>query len=345
MSNAMSDAMSDTRSDGTWDSISDAISDGSEAEEYSQDAAVEAVRDYYAFLCTMYLDPARVVEPPPGGWPEITAERFQHMHKSDEVIELLCHLPYISTSEQDPDVAQGFSQCVFADWAHEARLPSKYPELTPEAEGESWRIASEVWEYEDVPPHVIGLTLGGARNETLLLDTEIGVIHWIECPEQLKRWWKVYPDGRMDSDFESGSDQESDDDEASDEQTERDYKVIKHVSSDYFANDREVEEEREWRSRGGTWEIADLFEILKAQFRTLDFVPVSDCKVVDTRTNWHGYNDLRNEVRGIWREFGWPGAAAATGEGSDGKGTFDKAACLARVRHVVREKYGDTRAI
>lgn len=324
------------------DTISDAMSDGSEAEEYSQDAAVEAVRDYYAFLCTMYLDPARVAEPPPGGWPEITAERFRHMHKSDAVIDLLRHLPYISTTEQDPDVAYGFSNCVFADWAREARTPSKFPQQTPEQESESWRIGSEVYEYEDVPPHVIGLTLGGAKNETLLLDTEIGVIHWIECPDELHRWWKIYLNGHMEPYFESDSDQESDDGE--NEEEDRDYKVVKSVSSDYFADDWEVEEERDWRSRGGTWEIADCFEILKAQFRKLDFVPISDCKVVDTRTNWHGYNDLRTEVRGIWREFGWPGAAAAGG--SDGGATFDKYACLEKIENVVREKYKlNTRAI
>ncbi|KAH8170335.1 hypothetical protein LIA77_09116 [Sarocladium implicatum] len=333
-------------SDVTSEPDSDAMSDGSEAEEYSQDAAIEAIRDYYAFLCTMYLDPARVVEPPPSGWPEITAERFQHMNKSDKVIELLRNLPYISTSEQDPDVAHGFSNCVFADWAREARGPSNFPQQTPEQEGESWRIGSEVYEYEDVPPYVIGLTLGGARNETLLLDTEIGVIHWIECSDELKRWWKLYLDGRMEPHFASRSGQEGENEEGEDEQ-ERDYKIVKHVSSDYFANDWEVEEEREWRSRGGTWEIADFFEILKAQFRSLDFVPVSDCKVVDTRTNWVGFNDLRTEVRGIWRDFGWPEAAvaAAEGEGSNSEANFDKTACLAKIEHVVRQTFGDTRAI
>jgi hypothetical protein len=186
------------------DTVSDTI-DGSEEEEeeeeevyYSQDATVQAIRDYYTFLCTMYLDPDRVAEPPEEGWPEITTERFKHMHKSEQVIGLLRrHLPYITTTNDDNDVAYGSAHCKFADWATEARL-RRFPEQSDEKEGDDWRVGSEVYDYKNVPDTVIGLTLGGRGNDTLLLDTEMGMIHWIECPEELKWGWKLYPDGRME---------------------------------------------------------------------------------------------------------------------------------------------------
>jgi hypothetical protein len=42
------------------------------------------------------------------------------------------------------------------------------------------------------------------------------------------------------------------------------------------------------------------------------------------------------EVREIWREFGWP-KATLTNDGD--AGGFDKEACLARIKEVVKGKY------
>lgn len=53
----------------------------------------------------MYLESARVAEPPAEGWPEITAQRFCRMYKSEQAIELLRHLPYISNDCEAVDRA------------------------------------------------------------------------------------------------------------------------------------------------------------------------------------------------------------------------------------------------
>jgi len=43
----------------------------------------------------MYLRESDVIEPPEGGWPNITTDSLQDLGKTDEVISLLRHLPYI----------------------------------------------------------------------------------------------------------------------------------------------------------------------------------------------------------------------------------------------------------
>jgi hypothetical protein len=62
---------------------------------YNQATTVAAVRSYLVFLTNLYLDEADVLEPPEGGWPTITAEVFRALNKTDTVISLLRHLPYI----------------------------------------------------------------------------------------------------------------------------------------------------------------------------------------------------------------------------------------------------------
>lgn len=60
---------------------------------YSRDATVTAFKEYFQFLTQMYLDPEHVVYPPDDGWPEITTASMQGFHKTDEVVDLLRHLP------------------------------------------------------------------------------------------------------------------------------------------------------------------------------------------------------------------------------------------------------------
>ncbi|KAK4233273.1 hypothetical protein C8A03DRAFT_39031 [Achaetomium macrosporum] len=80
---------------------------------YSREATIAAVREYYRFLTRMYLKECYVAEPPEGGWPEINADTVGVLGKTDEVISLLRHPPYIHSSD---DSAQGAGMCLFADW-------------------------------------------------------------------------------------------------------------------------------------------------------------------------------------------------------------------------------------
>jgi hypothetical protein len=42
-----------------------------------------------------FIDPEDIMYPPSSGWPNITAERFALLGKTDTVVDLLKHLPYI----------------------------------------------------------------------------------------------------------------------------------------------------------------------------------------------------------------------------------------------------------
>src|SRR5690349_17737161 len=62
----------------------------------------------------MYLKESDTLEPPEEGWPLTDPKGFgQALGKSDEVVELLRHLPYISYVK-----ARGAVNCWFADWCH-----------------------------------------------------------------------------------------------------------------------------------------------------------------------------------------------------------------------------------
>jgi hypothetical protein len=142
---------------------------------YSREACIAAVRDYYAFLAKMYLNESDIIEPPEGGWPSVTTENFQGLGKSDEVIALLRHLPYLRLSENQAYPVEGAPDCKFADWqalAQHISLSLKNAEAA--------RVMSEVVSFGNVPPHVIGLTRGGTKNLRFMVDTELGTIQWPE---------------------------------------------------------------------------------------------------------------------------------------------------------------------
>jgi hypothetical protein len=131
----------------------------------------------------MYLDEEQVLEPPEGGWPSITAQNLRGLGKTDEVIALLRHLPYISRPS-DLIMAHGSARCVFADWQ---RLATSCAGAPDEA------AAHLKWSSEEdfdgnVPSHVVGLTNGGNYNSIFLLDTKLGIVHWRSCPHK----WRYY---------------------------------------------------------------------------------------------------------------------------------------------------------
>jgi hypothetical protein len=68
---------------------------------YSREATVAAFEDYFEFLTAMYMDPAVIQTPPEGGWPQITVESMRPLGKTDEVVDLLRHLPYIRQDTDD----------------------------------------------------------------------------------------------------------------------------------------------------------------------------------------------------------------------------------------------------
>ncbi|RYO76324.1 hypothetical protein DL762_009826 [Monosporascus cannonballus] len=226
---------------------------------YSRDATVAAVRDYYDFLTKMYVRESDIIEPPAGGWPTIKPY-LECMGKTDEVLSLLCHLPYIRELD-DGNSVQGAPWCYFADWQ---KLGLR------QVKGETFRLLSErAGIIDDVPPHVVGLTWGGRNNPVILLDTKLGIIHWYECPYEIK----CAPARELLQDD---------------------------------AYDYAPENEAVWIAECGTWAITDFFEVLKDEFRKLHFIPKSSRSVVDIYTTFPDSDEVIPVMQDIYRRHGWP---------------------------------------
>ncbi|PIA98284.1 hypothetical protein CB0940_05441 [Cercospora beticola] len=138
---------------------------------YSHESTVAAFKSYYEFLAKMYMDPDMIKTPPAAGWVHMTPERMQALGKSEKVITLLRHLPYVHHVLGRPETHSG-PACIFADWERKARDLAAHPELT------GFDVLCTT-EPENVPPHVIGISQGPYK---MLLDTQLGLVYWNDCP-------------------------------------------------------------------------------------------------------------------------------------------------------------------
>lgn len=63
---------------------------------YNRDEVIASVTDFYKFLTThLHFYPSELKTPPPVGWPQINPDRFDYVRKSDTVMDLVRHLPYL----------------------------------------------------------------------------------------------------------------------------------------------------------------------------------------------------------------------------------------------------------
>ncbi|ORY11049.1 hypothetical protein BCR34DRAFT_565883 [Clohesyomyces aquaticus] len=145
--------------------------EGSDAEvdnplTYNRDEIITSLTEFYEFLSTLpYVEPAAVLTPPSAGWPNITPENFAGLHKNDEVINLLKHLPYIDLSHHEYIIA-----------------PETYPvdyrgelfqrDVTVESVGRSLPLGDDV----AFPEWVINLTYGSRDGTYVMLDTSDGTV-------------------------------------------------------------------------------------------------------------------------------------------------------------------------
>ncbi|KAK8044239.1 hypothetical protein PG993_004263 [Apiospora rasikravindrae] len=245
--------------------------------QYSRDETISAVRRYYTFLAKVYLNESEIVEPPAGGWPHI--DNLRSMGKTDEVYDLLRHLPYLrETSIETPQAAPS---CHFANW----REIAQYASLSPASggDGHGHRLCSEPPELIDrIPPCVVGLTYGGRENPCFLLDNMRDIVHWYECKGTIRHnlnndttnW--VAPVTDMDDPF--------------------DWDI--------------PEGEAEWRLECPAWSVPDFFNILRGQFHDLKFVPVSSRVVREVYAGgWGNSPVVLSAVQNIYRRHGWPDLA------------------------------------
>jgi len=231
---------------------------------YSREATVAAVNDYFDFLASMYIAKSAVLRPPEGGWPEMAANGFREaLGKTDEVVLLLRNLPYLARLSQLSVIDAGPTCTGFCSW------------LGATDSQEGMELALMITEgslfHEDglIPPHVIGLA--HSQNDHFMLDTELGVIYWSDCPDGIR------------------------------------YNPSREPILDFpYDSEYTPEEEEEWRAAGPAWAIVDFFELLKDQFRVLFFVPFSSrATYTDEHLNAEEAAGVL-AVQAIYREHGWP---------------------------------------
>lgn len=84
---------------------------------YDRDKVVASVTDFYSFLTTyLHFQPSELKTPPPSGWPQINQTRFAFLGKSDKVVDLLQHLPYLTRGEEDKHI---YDHTVCVDYTDE----------------------------------------------------------------------------------------------------------------------------------------------------------------------------------------------------------------------------------
>lgn len=235
---------------------------------YSREATVAAVSDYFNFLAKMYLNESNILRPPEGGWPEITPERLKGLGKTDEVVLLLRHLPYLGDLPDRSAVDAGPSGCRFYSWLESIRRLDR-PGVDPDDEFEGMKIMTEPDPYSEgglVAPHVVGLI--STKDDLFMLDTQLGVIYWLECPGTIRHNPSREP--------------------------------ILDDSYDYAPSEGEAE----WPA----WAVADFFELLKDHFRQLRTVPISPITVYDLENLRPPPKvaEAMPLVQAIYREHGWP---------------------------------------
>lgn len=63
---------------------------------YNRDEVIAIVSDFYTCLTThLHFYPSELKTPPAAGWPQISPDRFDNVRKSDIVVDLVRHLPYL----------------------------------------------------------------------------------------------------------------------------------------------------------------------------------------------------------------------------------------------------------
>ena len=108
------------------------------------------IHDYYNFLIKMYADKSAFIWPPPDGWPTITAASQRGLGKSNDVLELLRHIPYRRVNTE----IQSAPYSTFLDWTWVGKCGVQQGD-------EDWKVDAEgIANYQNVPSTVVGLTEG-----------------------------------------------------------------------------------------------------------------------------------------------------------------------------------------
>lgn len=105
---------------------------------YSHVECMSAIHGYYKFLTKLYLNESDVLEPPVEGWPDITTSTMQGLGKTNQVVSLLRHLPYIREPSSGMQRIQPAADCYFANWQDIGRFLSQ-----DSSQAENQRVVTE----------------------------------------------------------------------------------------------------------------------------------------------------------------------------------------------------------
>lgn len=273
--------------DGDLDGLDDGGSGSSQYWEepsfvYSQDEAVAAFTDYFEFLTNMYLDKSFVARPPPGGWPDIVNADpavQQALGKTDEVMSLMAHLPYIRFAANGDSDAHAVPECSFEDWRRVIRQISAAPDPADMRErARDIRNKGESFEFAPfAPAHFFGIAHSLYPDGiVIVLDTKLGLIHWdgYSCPDILEENGRGST--RVDIDWE-------------------------RIAA--------TEEESNWLGSAPAWTIPEFFANLKCLLTNLHWIPISPQTLVPGREIEIHHAGMTAMLKEIYRQHGWPDLA------------------------------------
>ncbi|RYP18017.1 hypothetical protein DL767_009917 [Monosporascus sp. MG133] len=83
----------------------------------SRDKYIAAITDCYTVTTSLHIPRSALKRAPPGGWPNIMPESCVGFGKSDFVVDLLKHLPYIIDGEPRSFAAQVHYKCNVLDYS------------------------------------------------------------------------------------------------------------------------------------------------------------------------------------------------------------------------------------
>jgi hypothetical protein len=139
---------------------------------------------------------------------------------------------------------------------------------------EDFRFATEGLDWPNIPSSAFAFTIGGDNDAVCILDTQFGIIYWLDPPD--------FKDGPIKEPF-------------------LDKELLEICTP---------ESEHEWRDHPA-WAIADFFEILKNEFRLLKSVPIDEDDVLWWCDN--DQDNIQSEpgvlvylVRRTYQMYGWP---------------------------------------
>jgi hypothetical protein len=144
---------------------------------YNQDEIVAAVLSFYEFLTTLHLPEDCLKRVPGGEWPQITPERFAALEKTDTVIDLLRHLPYIAQDGQkDSEDYQIWELTVCVDYTGAKFEDSFFSCPNRDAAESTQFMSEEIWDRFKDPQHIACLARSSAATAGyhIFVDTRDG---------------------------------------------------------------------------------------------------------------------------------------------------------------------------